>query len=243
MNAISKPAPIHHEALRARPVPDDPALLAAYFQQVDSYAADRLRDAVRSRRLAWILAAAASVLAGSACFAVAALAPLKTVVPVVFRVDNASGMVDRVYDVRGGEMAATEAERRYFLWQYVRHREGFVAAEAQYNFDAVNLMSTADVQQRYAEWFRGSNPQSPQVVLGRSGVSTVSWVSTSFLGPKLAQVRYVQQDRKGDQLLPVRRMVATIGYDFARGATTGSAVNVNPDGFLVTSYHADMEAQ
>lgn len=243
MNAISKPAPIGAEALRAQHVPNDPALLAAYFNQVDSYAADRLRDAARSRRLAWAVAAFASVLAGAACVAVAALAPLKTVVPVVFRVDNASGMVDRVYDVRGGEMAATEAERRFFLWQYVRQREGYVAAEAQYHFDAVNLMSTADVQQRYAEWFRGSNPQSPQVVLGRAGTSTVSWVSTSFLGPKLAQVRYVQQDRKGDQLLPARRMVATIAFDFARGSTNGSAVNVNPDGFLVTSYHADMEAQ
>ena len=243
MNAISKPPPIGDDVLRARPVPDDPALLAAYFQQVDSYSTDRLRDALRSRRLAWAVAGGSMVVAAAACLAVAALAPLKTVVPVVFRVDNASGMVDRVYDVRGGEMAATEAERRFFLWQYVRHREGYVAAEAQYNFDVVNLMSTADVQQRYAEWFRGSNPQSPQVVLGRAGISTVSWVSTSFLGPKLAQVRYVQQDRKGDQLLPMHRMVATIGFDFARGSTTGSTVNVNPDGFLVTSYHADMEAQ
>ena len=243
MNAISKPAAIGEDALRARPVPDDPALLAAYFQQVESYSADRLRSALRSRRTAWAVAGGSMVLAAAACLAVAALAPLKTVVPVVFRVDNVSGMVDRVYDVRGGELAATEAERRFFLWQYVRHREGYVAAEAQYNFDVVNLMSTADVQQRYAEWFRGSNPQSPQVVLGRAGTSMVSWVSTSFLGSKLAQVRYVQQDRKGDQLLPVRRMVATIGFDFARGSTTGSAVNVNPDGFLVTSYHADMEAQ
>ena len=243
MNAISKPAALGEDALLARPVPDDPALLAAYFQQVESYSADRLRSALRSRRIAWTVAGGSMVLAAAACLAVAALAPLKTVVPVVFRVDNVSGMVDRVYDVRGGEMAATEAERRFFLWQYVRHREGYVAAEAQYNFDVVNLMSTADVQQRYAEWFRGSNPQSPQVALGRAGTSMVSWVSTSFLGPKLAQVRYVQQDRKGDQLLPVRRMVATIGFDFARGSTTGSAVNVNPDGFLVTSYHADMEAQ
>lgn len=243
MNAISKPDVPGAELLRAQAVPNDPALLAAYFRQVDSYAADRLRDALRSRRLAWTVASVACTVATAACLAVAALAPFKSVVPVVFRVDNTTGMVDRVYDVRGGEMAASEAERRYFLWQYVRLREGYVPVEAQQNFDAVNLMSTAEVQQRYADWFRGSNPQSPQVVLGRAGMSTVSWVSTSFLGPKLAQVRYVQQDRKGDQALPPRRMVATIGFDFARGSTAGSAINVNPNGFLVTSYHADMEAQ
>lgn len=240
MNAISKRAPVG--AFQARPVPNDPALLETYFQQVASYESDRLKTAQRSTRLAWTIAAAAGVVAATACIAVAGLTPLKTVVPVVFRVDNSTGMVDRVYDVRGGELAATEAERRYFLWQYVLHRQGYNYTEAQRDFDTVNLMSTADVQQRYAEWFKGSNPQSPQVLLGRGGSATVNWISTSFLGPKLAQVRFVQQERKGDMLLPAKHMVATIGFDFAPGPISGSAINVNPDGFLVTSFHADQES-
>lgn len=240
MNAISKRAPV--AAFQARPVTNDPDLLEAYFAQVSSYEGDRLKAAQRSTKLAWSAALAAGIVAATACIAVAGLTPLKTVVPVVFRVDNTTGMVDRVYDVRGGELAATEAERRYFLWQYVLHRQGYNYPEAQRDFDAVNLMSTADVQQLYADWFKGSNPQSPQVLLGRGGSSTVNWVSTSFLGPKLAQVRFTQQERKGDTLLAVKHMVATIGFDFASGPISGSAINVNPDGFLVTSFHADQES-
>ena len=240
MNAITgRVAPA--DDFRARPIPNDPELLDAYFRQVTSYEADRLRSARRGTRLAWAVALGACGVAGAACFAVAALTPLKTTVPVVFRVDNATGIVDRVYDVDGGAMAASEAERRYFLWRYVRHRQGYSFAEAQEDFDAVSLMSTPDTQRLYADWFRGSNAASPQVVLGRNGMATVNWVSTSFLGPKLAQVRFTQTERKGDQLLPVKHMVATIGFDFARGSITGASINVNPDGFLVTSYHADQE--
>lgn len=240
MNAISKRIPVG--AFQARPVPNDPDLLDAYFKQVASYEGDRLKAAQRSTRLAWTIATAAGIVAATACIAVAGLTPLKTVVPVVFRVDNTTGMVDRVYDVRGGELAATEAERRYFLWQYVLHRQGYNYAEAQRDFDVVNLMSTADVQQLYADWFKGSNPQSPQVLLGRGGSSTLNWVSTSFLGPKLAQVRFTQQERKGGALLSAKHMVATIGFDFAAGLISGSAINVNPDGFLVTSFHVDQES-
>ena len=242
MNAVSRPtkgAPVG--AFQARPVPNDPDLMDAYFRQVASYEGDALKAAKRSTRLAWTVAAAAGAVAAVACLAVAGLTPLKTVVPIVFRVDQATGMIDRVYDVRGGELAASEAERRYFLWQYVLHRQGYNYIEAQHDFDVVSLMSTADVQLQYTDWFKGSNPQSPQVLLGRSGMAVVNWVSTSFLGPKLAQVRFIQQERKGDALLAVKHMVATIGFDFARGAISGSAINVNPDGFLVTSFHVDQE--
>lgn len=240
MNAISKPS-MAAPGLAAQPIPNDPELLATYFRQVASYQSNEVKRARRSARVAWSVAVAAGVLAGTACLGVAGLAPLKSVQPIVFRVNDTTGMVDRVFDVRGGEMAASEAERRYFLWQYILYRQGYEFTDAVRNFDVVNLMSTADVQQQYTTWFKGSNPQSPQVLLGRGGSSTVNWISTSFLGAKQAQVRFTQQDRKGDVLLPLRHMVATITFDFARGDTTGSAINVNPDGFLVTSFHVDQE--
>lgn len=241
MNAISKTSPAPGGAFQARPVPNDPELVATYFKQVASYEGDRLKWAYRIAGLGWTVAAAAGIVAGAACFAIAGLTPLKRTDVVVLRVNETTGMTDRVYDVAGGPMAASEAEQRHWLWQYVLHREGYSFAEAQYNFDVVNLMSTPDVQQHYSDWFRGSNPLSPQVVLGRNGQAALSWVSTTFIGPKLAQVRYIVAERKGDLLLPKRNMVATVGFDFSRGPISGNAINVNPRGFLVTSYRVDQE--
>ena len=241
MNAITKVRPTPAEAFHARPVPNAPELVNAYFKQVASYEGDRLKWAYRIAGVGWTVAVAAGIVASAACFALAGLTPLKRTDVVVLRVDSATGMTDRVYDVQGGPMAASEAEQRHWLWQYVLHRQGYSYAEAQYNFDVVNIMSTADVQLQYADWFRGSNPQSPQVVLGRNGQAALSWVSTSFIGPKLAQVRYILSERKGDLLLPKKNMVATVAFDFSKGPISGSAININPRGFLVTSYRVDQE--
>jgi len=238
---LSAATPPPAGAFQARPVPADPALLDAYFARVASYEADRLRASRRAARAGVAVGVVGALVGLAGALAVAALAPLKSVVPLVFRVDNATGAVERVYDLRGGPMEASEAERRYFLWQYVRLRQGYSAAEAQANFEAVALLSAPSVQAEYAAAFRGSNPASPQVVLGRDGTATLRWVSTSFLGPQLAQVRFVQLERKGETALPVKRMVATIGFDVVPGAVSAASINVNPLGFTVTSYRADME--
>jgi len=230
------------EAFMARPITADPEVLNAYFSQVASYeASERARDR-KIARAGFTIGAIGAAIAVLGVSAVAALTPLKTVIPLVFRVDKTTGAVERVYDVRAGNMEIGEAEKRYFLWQYVLHRQTYTAAEAESNFNAVALMSSSQVQQEYANSFKGTNPNSPQVVLGQDGNATVRWISTSFLGPKLAQVRFLQMASKAGTPLPPQRMVATIAFDFAPGQLSSSAINVNPLGFIVTSYRADMEA-
>lgn len=229
------------EAFKARPITSDPAVLDAYFSQVASYEADKLRSYRRTAKLGFGVGAIGLLVGLAGVGAAASLAPLKTVLPLVFRVDNTTGAVERVYDVRGGELSASDATKRYFLWQYVRHRQGYSYAEAQSDFDAVSLMSTPSVQKQYDEGFKLSNPASPQVVLARDGSATLRWVSTSFLGDKLAQIRFEQLERKGDVALPPKRLVATIAFDFASNKLNSEAINVNPTGFIVTSYHADPE--
>lgn len=242
MNMLRRRVAAPPEAFKARPITSDPAVLDAYFNQVASYEANRLATFERKARAGFAVGAVGLLAGILGCAAVLALTPLKTVVPLVFRVDNTTGAVERIYDVQAGPMEATEATRRYFLWQYVRLRQGYAQAEAQPNFEAVTLMSSHQVQQEYSAFFRGSNPNSPQVLLGRNGTASLVWVSTSFLGPRLAQVRFVQNERKGDTQLPQKRMVATIGFDFAPGQVSSSTMNVNPLGFVVTSYRVDTEA-
>lgn len=231
------------DAFLPRPVPADPDLVRAYFAQVTSFEADRLRSHRRTARLGVAFGIAGVLVGLVAVTAAASILPLKTVLPpLVFRVDNVTGAVERVYDVAGGAMAASEAVRRYYVWQYVRYRQGYAAAEAQASFEAVTLLSAPAVQQAFAAEQR--DPHSPPARLGPDGTVTLRWVSTVFLGDQLdlAQVRFVQLERKGDTDLPPRLMVATVAFTFAAGAVDGAALNVNPLGFLVTSYHVDQEA-
>lgn len=242
MNAISKPRPSPSEAFQARPVLNDPETIAAYFKQVSSYEGDRLKWAYRIAGLGWTVAASAGIIAGCAVFGTYTIAIQPPPDPIIYEVDKSTGLTNRIYNVRPGDMAASEAEDRYWLWNYVRLREGYTPVEAQFNFDTVNLLSTVEVQRQYTEWFKVSNPQSPQVILGRTGQARLRWISTTFLPtPKLAQVRYEVAETKGDTVLPRKSMVATIGFDFAHGRVSASTLNSNPRGFLVTSYHVDQE--
>src|SRR3546814_7177975 len=65
--------------------------LKAYFAEAESWDRDRFVAAVRSRRIAWIVAATAIVFAAICAAAVLALSPLKTVIPYVVTVDRSTG--------------------------------------------------------------------------------------------------------------------------------------------------------
>lgn len=215
--------------------------LKTYFEQARLWEQDLLLSAQRSKRLAWTVAAVASALSIVSIGAVAALAPLKTVEPFVIRVDNATGIVDVVSSLREGPASYGEAVTRYFLGKYVRAREGYARAEAETNFRTVSLLSEGPEQARFAAFFRGSNPESPQVAYGRSAIAEVGIKTISLLGPNLASVRFQRETRKGDETR-LSHWIATITFQVRPDASisTGDRL-VNPIGFLVSDYRADPE--
>ncbi|MFX9181050.1 VirB8/TrbF family protein, partial [Acinetobacter baumannii] len=88
----------------------------------------------------------------------ASLVPLKTVEPYVIRVDNSTGIVDVVNALSSDKTSYDEAVTKYFAARYVQGREGYTFAEAETNFKAVSLLSTAEEQARFAAIYRGGNP-------------------------------------------------------------------------------------
>ena len=145
--------------------------LKRYFEDARRWDQDRLAEALRSRRMAWTVAGAAAALAITATGAVALLTPLKTVEPFVVRVDEATGMVEtmRGLSAEPGPIAYDEAISKYFLAQYVRNREGYLDPAAEEAFRLVSILSAPTEQRRWAEAYRGSNPDSPQNLYGPTG--------------------------------------------------------------------------
>ena len=213
--------------------------LKAYFDRARLWEQDLLSSAQRSKRLAWTVAAVSCGLTIVSVGAVAALAPLKTVEPFVIRVDNATGIVDVVSALREGPASYGEAVTRYFLGKYVRAREGYARPEAEANFRTVSLLSDGPEQARFAAYFRGSNPDSPQVAHGRSGTAEVRIKTISLLGPNLASVRFLRETRKGEETRTTH-WIATITFEVRPDAKVSTSDRlVNPIGFLVSEYRAD----
>jgi type IV secretion system protein VirB8 len=215
--------------------------LKAYFQEAKSWDQDRLAAAERSRRLAWAIAAGASILAVAAVTAVVALAPLKSVEPFVVRVDRSTGGVDVMTGLKGnGAVTYDEAVSKYFLGQYVRAREGYLPVAAEDNFRQVSIMSTPDEQQRWAAAFRPSNPQSPPALYGQRAYADVEIRAISFINPHVASVRYHRTVRQPDQVTG-SDWVATVSFTYTKAPMLESDRLKNPLGFQVATYRADPE--
>lgn len=219
-----------------------PGDLRAYFEEARAWDHERLASALRSRRLAWITAAAASVLAGTSIAAVAVLTPLKTVEPYVVRVDRSTGAVEVMTALnRAKPVRYDEAVTKSFLATYVRARESWLPAAAEANFRQVSIMSTPQEQQRWAAAFRPSNPASPQVAFGPNADVQVSVRAISFVAPSVATVRFHRTARSGAQVLETD-WIATAAFAYAKAPMGEGDRLRNPLGFQVSSYRADPEA-
>lgn len=214
--------------------------LKSYFDKARRFDQDRMIKAERSARIAWCVAIVASILAAAAIFAVAGLTPLKTVQPFVVRVDNSTGIVDVVSALTSTAGTYDEAATKYFAARYVRAREGYVWSEAEDNFRTVALLSTQPEQQRFAALYRGSNPESPQNIYGRSATARINIVSISLINANVVSVRYIRTVTRGEEVRTTH-WVATLTFAYVNAPMSSTDRLVNPLGFVVSEYRADPE--
>lgn len=215
--------------------------LKAYFEEAKRWDQDRLAAAQRSKRLAWAVAAGTGLLALVAVGAVAALTPLKTVEPFVVRVDRSTGAVDVMTGLKGTDhLTYDEAVSKYFLALYVRTREGWLPQAAEQNFRQVAIMSAAPEQERWADGFRPSSAQSPQVLWGDNAVSLIEVRAISFVSPKVADVRFHRILRQSQQTTE-SDWIATVAFTYTKAPMAEADRLRNPLGFQVISYRSDPE--
>ena len=214
--------------------------LDTYFATARRFDQDASLEAYASAKRAWRIAGGASVLTALSIIAIACLAPLKSVEPFVIRVDNTTGIVDVVSAITGPNTYA-DATTKYFAGLYVRAREGFSASEAEANFRSVALMSVPAEQRRFQESYRGSNPQSPQVLYGKSATVRVTISSVSMLDHNVASVRYLKTVLRGDDT-QTSHWIATLTFSYSSAAMSAADRMINPLGFLVSDFKADAEA-
>lgn len=167
-----------------------------YLAEAKSWETDKVRSLEKSRKLAWIVAGSAGVITFLSVIALAMLAPLKTSVPYVVRVDNATGAVDIVSALTNSKTNYGEVMNKYNVQWYVRWREGYSKNLIGDYYKNVGVMSAPQEQSKYSQWISRKNPDSPLNHYGDSGNVTVTIKSTSFLKDNIALVRYTK-DVKG----------------------------------------------
>ncbi len=214
----------------------------ARYAQAASWSAD-IHGALRaSRRVAWIIAGVAVAVALLEAIALAALSPLKTVVPYTILVDRQTGYVQTVQGLKPGPLTEDAAVTQSFLVQYVIGRETFDAADLRENYRKIMLWSAPNVRSQYAATMARTNPNSPLVVNPPSAVVATTIKSVSLLTPTTALVRFFtnRQDTGsggGDQ----RDYTAVLSFRYTGAPMRNEDRFTNPLGFQVLSYRRDAE--
>ena len=163
--------------------------LDAYYAESGSWAQDR-QDALRgSRRVAWIVAGVAVLVALCEAVALVALAPLKTVVPYTLMVDRQTGFVQALKPLDAQMISSDRALTQSFLVQYVIAREGFDIDSLQDDYRKVALWSAGPARAAYIAGMQAANPDSPIARYPRSAMIDVAVKSVTSIGATVAMVR------------------------------------------------------
>jgi type IV secretion system protein VirB8 len=218
------------------------AALDAYYAAGDSWAADRNDALQRSRRVAWRVAAAATVVAVCEALALMLLAPLKTVEPYTLMVDRQTGFVQRLKPLDTQVIAPDRALTRSFLAQYVIAREGFDIDSLQDDYRKVASWSEGSARAAYVAGMQASSPDSPLARLPRSAVIDVRVKTVVSLADNVALVRFATIAHAADgRPATAQDWAAVIRYHFNDAAMSAEERLINPLGFRVTRYRRSAE--
>ena len=214
----------------------------ANYAQAASWAAD-IHGALRaSRRVAWIIAGAAVAVALLEALALAALTPLKTVVPYTILVDRQTGYVQTIQGLKPGALTQDQAVTQSFLVQYVIARETFDAADLVDNYRKVMLWSADNARSAYRQDMAKTNPTSPLVVNTPTTIVQTTIKSVSLLTPTTALVRFETTRRDGGAAQgEVRAYAAVLSFRYTGAPMRMEDRFTNPLGFQVLSYRRDAE--
>ena len=200
----------------------------------------------RSRRLAWLLAGGASVVAVLALLALVAVVPLKEWAPYVVTVDRTTGYMEATRALRPGTLSQEEAIAKFFLVHYVEAREGYDVTDLAERYEKVTVNSVGEALRQYRALFVPGNPQNPTQRYGRDAtvvvhVKAISFLDTQFSdGSTGVSVRFANEMRS-EQQTQMRHWVSTIRFKFTKPPQQMRDLIRNPLGFRVVSYRRNQE--
>ncbi len=213
-----------------------------YYAAAKSWSEGQSAVAARETRIAWRVAAGASIVALLLALAVAFLVPLKSVEPYVLTVDRQTGAVESAMTVQSGKLSQNEAVIQAQLASYVIVRETFDATDLSENYRRVLIMSSPPVAAAFVAQMAVTNPESPLRTLNRGDTVSVKIRSVSLINDNAALVRFTTvRSAVGGGATPPVNFVAAISFGFNGRPLRQSDRYLNPLGFQVTRYRRDAE--
>ncbi|WP_233980134.1 VirB8 family type IV secretion system protein [Pectobacterium versatile] len=200
----------------------------------------------REKKLAWRIAAIGFALAAMAIIALIILLPLKTTEIELWSVDKQTGRYEYMTRIKEQNISTEKALAQALAAHYVRLREGYNYFALQRDYDDVQLFNSDSVNRDYLDGFNSN--QAPDVIFNKAeyvvSIDIISNVHATATDPDhLATLRIKRTIRRivdNSVKTDVWNIRLTYRY-LPRKQLTDSQREVNPLGFIVTSYQRDKE--
>ena len=214
----------------------------AYYADAASWSADVNGSLRASRRRAWWVAGAATFIAVLLAIVLAALLPLKTIVPYTITVDRQTGAAQLATGIVLGPMSQNDALVQSAVAQYVIARESLDATDLAANYRRVGLWSADTAKSDYLRAMDRRNPAS--ALNGATGATQIATTvkSITLMSPTSALVRLSTDRREGDGAITRNDWAAVMQFAFTGGPLSLEDRLINPLGFQVTHYRRDAES-
>ncbi|WP_426596351.1 virB8 family protein [Pectobacterium brasiliense] len=200
----------------------------------------------REKKLAWRIAAIGFALAVMAITALIILLPLKNTEIELWSVDKQTGRYEYMTRIKEQNISTEKALAQALAAHYVKLREGYNYFALQRDYDDVQLFNSDSVNRDYLDGFNSN--QAPDVIFNKAeyvvSIDIISNVHATATAPDhLATLRIKRTIRRivdNSVKTDVWNIRLTYRY-LPRKQLTDSQREINPLGFIVTSYQRDKE--
>ncbi len=216
--------------------------LDRYYSDAQDWDFDRAREAHRQKRLAFFTALA-GLLFGLLMLVWHIAFPLRSVEPYVIRVDRTTGATDVMTRLTNNrDITVDEAVNKYFLGDYVRLRESWIAAASRDYLRKALALSDPAEDAKLTQINNTQSPSNPNIIYGSDKAVSVAINQISFINARVAQVRFTRTIAvAASNIVETSNWVATIDFKYLDKPVTEAGRLDNPLGFQVVSYRADPE--
>ncbi|MFP1792350.1 virB8 family protein [Lonsdalea quercina] len=200
----------------------------------------------REKKMAWRIAAIGFALAAMAITALIILLPLKTTEIELWSVDKQTGRYEYMTRIKEQSISTEKALAQALAAHYVRLREGYNYFALQRDYDDVQLFNSDSVNRDYLDGFNSN--QAPDVIFNKAeyvvSIDIISNVHATATAPNHLATLHIKRTIRRIVDNSVKTDVWNIRLTYRylpRKQLTDSQREVNPLGFIVTSYQRDKE--
>jgi type IV secretion system protein VirB8 len=196
---------------------------------------------MRMKKAGWIVAALAGLLLVFALAALILLLPLKTTTVELYTLDRQTGRIERVTTVGEDKLDTSEVLNLSQTASYVKRREGYNYFALQQDYRETQMFNSDEVNKEYLDWF--NSPDAPDAVFQQAAyvvtVEVLSNVPSEGTGSSMVEMlrikRTIRKVKDNTETYDYWTVRMTYRY-FPQKKMTASEREVNPFGFIVTSY-------